>query len=94
MKKEYLVITIIEGEREISVMTVQELANLYQTNEDAGYIDQIIAYKLDDQNNPVKLNVYEEVYEYLNEQREIQREYEEYSEYVNEYGYDYYDEME
>lgn len=88
----YFVITTIDGEQFESVKNTRELAEHWQSNDDAGYCDDIVAYAYRN-GEMVKVNVYEIATEYLNEREEIHREYEDYCETVNEYGYDYYEDQ-
>ncbi len=90
--KKYVVITTIEGEHDMHIKTEKELAELWENNQIAGYIDDISAYDYID-GKMTKVSVYDIATAYLSEREAIQREYEEYTEYVNEYGYDYRDEM-
>ena len=90
--KNYFVITIIDGEQYESVKNTRELANLWDENQECGYISDIIAYAYEN-GQMVKQNVYEIATAYLREQREIQQEYEDYCETVREYGYDYYEDQ-
>lgn len=90
--KEYFVITFIDGEQTNRVMSEHELAHLWQDDEDAGYIDVLLAYRFNAETSKMEqVNVYEVATNYLKGEREVQQEYEDYCETVNEYGYDYYD---
>ena len=92
--KQYFVITKDGEDIYYSVKTEKELAELWDMNDECGYLDEIIAYTYDAEKRQMEqVNVYDIACAYLNERRAIQEEYEEYTEYVNEYGYDYRDEM-
>lgn len=90
--KQYFVICRVDNDESYSVETEKSLAELWESNDDAGYIEEIEAY--DPQDNMRKIDVYEVARSYIVRREESQREYEEYCEYINEYGYDYRDEME
>lgn len=92
MAKEFFVITVLDGEQEVKTMSVRELAELWRDDNEAGYLDEIIAYRFNLNTHEMeKVNVYDVATKFLRDQEEIQREYEDYCETVNEYGYDYYD---
>ena len=85
----YLVQTKCDGEIFCSVKTLPELANLYQLNNDAGYLDDIVAFDITEFGNPVKIDIYDTVAPYLEQRQWMEQEYRDYCEMVNEYGYNY-----
>lgn len=89
--KEYFVTVESYGNTYHSVETEKSLAELWEQDQEAGFLDSIVAYDAD---TLARVNVYEIASAYLAEQKAIQDEYEEYTEYVNEYGYDYQDNLE
>ena len=88
--KEYFVKVFVDGDMSCSVENVKELSELWENNNECGYLDSIIAY---DPDTMKEVNVYDIAKAYISIRDERQREYEEYCEYINEYGYDYRDEM-
>jgi len=87
--KTYFVQTKCDGEVSSSVKTLHELASLYELDQEACYLDDIVAYDISDYDHPVKVNVYETVTPYLEQRRWMEQEYRDYCELVNEYGYNY-----
>ena len=88
--QKYFVITTDGEEQFESVKTEKELAELWETNDEVGYLDEIIAFRYVD-GKMERVNVYKIASAYLKERDEIRQEYEDYCEMVNEYGYDYAD---
>ena len=91
--KKYCVLTKCCGEYGLEIKNTRELAELWESDNECGYLDELKAYEYIN-GKMTEVNVYEIAREYLNERDEIQKEYEEYTEYVNEYGHEpYYDEI-
>ena len=87
--KMYLVQTKVDGDVTSSVKSLHELANLYDLDREACFLDDIVAYDLSDFDHPVKVNVGDTVAPYLDQRRWMEQEYRDYCELVNEYGYNY-----
>lgn len=91
--KKYFVQTKIDGETFSSIKTEKELAELWENDNECGYLDGLVAFDIDTFGQPKQVNVYEIATEYIKGRDEMQREYEDYCETVREYGYDYYEEF-
>lgn len=87
--KEYFVICKIDGDECYSIETTESLADMLETDNEAGCIDDITVY--DPQAGMKKVDAYEVTKEYREQKAAMQAEYEEYCETVNEYGYGYYE---
>ena len=85
----YLVQTKCDGEIFCSVKTIQELADLYELDQVAGFLDGIVVYDISEYDHPVKVDLYDTIAPYLENRRWMEQEYRDYCEMVNEYGYDY-----
>ena len=74
-----------------TAMTEQELANLYDYDEECGCIEgEILAFEYNaDTKQMERVDVYDIVKPILEQKRWAEQEYRDYCEMVNEYGYDY-----
>ena len=79
----------IGGDECYSIETTESLADMLETDAEAGCIDDITVY--DPQAGMKVVNAYEATKEYREQKAAMQAEYEEYCETVNEYGYGYYE---
>ena len=88
--KEYIVVTRGEGEVFQSVKTEKELAELWETNDEVGYLDEILAFQFNSDTKTMEpVDVYQLATAYLRERNEMEQEYRDYCEAWNEYGPDF-----
>ena len=87
--KKYFVVCKIGGDECYSVETTKTLADMLETDDEAGYIDDITVY--DPQAEMKVVDAYEVTKGYRERRAAMQAEYEDYCETVNEYGYGYWE---
>ena len=85
----YLVQTKCDGDVFSSVKTLPELASLYELEQEACFLDDLVVFDVSDFGHPVKVDVSDVVAPYLEQRRWMEQEYRDYCELVNEYGYNY-----
>lgn len=87
--EKYVVLTKVDGEYDLSIKNEMELAELWESDNESGYIDELKAYQYIN-GKMTEVDVENIATNYLRNWEEMQREYEDYCETVREYGYDYY----
>ena len=86
--RKYLLRVRIDGEDSYSVETGSKIADIYDQDQECGYIDDMDVWEFRD-GNPVKIKLLDLVVPILRAKREIEQEYRDYCDAVNEYGYDF-----
>lgn len=87
--EKYVVLTKVDGEYDLSIKNERELAELWESDNESGYLDELKAYQYIN-GKMTEVDVENIATNYLRNWEEMQREYEDYCETVREYGYDYY----
>lgn len=85
--REYLLKVTIDGETSASIETGRKIAELYETDRECGYMDNMEVWDI--RSDPVKIDLEELVGPILENKRWMEQEYRNYCDAVNEYGYDF-----
>lgn len=85
--REYLLKVTVDGETSASIETGRKIAELYETDRECGYMDNMEVWDI--RSDPVKIDLEELVGPILENKRWIEQEYRDYCDAVNEYGYDF-----